>query len=558
MLPTAKMKLSELNPHLICVLCGGYLIDATTIMRCLHSFCKTCIVHYLQTSHYCPVCTGLVHKKNPFSELRSDHLLQNIVYKAVPGLFTDEMSRRRACYKNQDQETDAEAIGKRSVEIGKRIIISPEENISLSLEFTTNLSACDDIETENQTIDIRYLLCPAAVTIGNLKKFLRMKFSLLDTYLVDLYHEDEVLLDNYSLVDVAYISSWNGQDVLKLSYSIYENPAKRLKRAKSIDNVRCNNDDSGIEDGNQSFESSPSTDTSMLNDSGQGLECDMNKTEVLKPLEIATDSSMEETSAKIEPDISVSEQTDINTINDTETTCDQNKECIPNENPAPNSICSNDISLPSVSNTNDRTSGSGECPEVVESLFKDEEDVVIDKLDETVNRIIAETDNETDAMDQSTEKKTIDVRRFSNASTETEIHDSSVSVQTDVQCCSDSLGLTLCVEHTHTCTQTHDSISGSNGSCADVGMQTTPVSPAKQCSVQDKGTQHNGCESERTDKVACSAHKSHSKSEEKVSKETDKSCSGVCNGHSVKPRNEKLVVKLSKEKDSESYTATIS
>ncbi|XP_033762215.1 protein suppressor 2 of zeste-like [Pecten maximus] len=552
MLPTAKMKLSELNPHLICVLCGGYLIDATTIMRCLHSFCKTCIVHYLQTSHYCPVCTGLVHKKNPFSELRSDHLLQNIVYKAVPGLFTDEMNRRRACYKSKDRETEINIVGQRSVEIGRRIIISPEEKISLSLEFSTNLTSCEDIEGENQTIDVRYLLCPAAVTIGNLKKFLRLKFSLADTYLIDLYHEDEVLLDSYNLVDVAYISTWNGKDVLKLCYAIYENPAKRLKRAKSIDNVRCNNDDSGIEDGNQSFESSPSADTSLLNDSGQGLECDMSKSEDLKFSEMSADNSMDESNTTVEP--AVSEQNDSKTISDTENKCDLNKESVPNENPAPYYMCSNDVSLTSVSNTNDRTSGSGECPEAMESLFKDEEDVVIDKLDETVNRIIAETDNETDAVDHSVEKKTIDVRRFSNASTETETHDSSVSVQTDVQCCSDSLGLTISVEQTHTCTQTHDSISGSNGGSTDVGMQTTPVSsPAKPCSVQDKGTQHNGCESERPDKI-----KSHSKTDDKGSKESDKSCSGVCNGHSVKPRNEKLVVKLSKEKDSESYTATIS
>ncbi|OWF54298.1 uncharacterized protein LOC110445340 [Mizuhopecten yessoensis] len=554
MLPTAKMKLSELNPHLICVLCGGYLIDATTIMRCLHSFCKTCIVHYLQTSHYCPVCTGLVHKKNPFSELRSDHLLQNIVYKAVPGLFTDEMNRRRACYKNQEQDT--EILGQRSAEIGKRIIISPGENISLSLEFTTNLASCDDIEVEHRTVDNRYLLCPAAVTISNLKKFLRMKFSLSDTYLIDLYHEDEVLLESYSLVDVAYISTWNGQDVLKLSYAIYENPAKRFKRTKSIDNVRCNNDDSGIEDGNQSFESSPSTDTSMLNDSGQGLDCDVNKMEELKPPETSTDTSTEENNTIDEPD--VCEQDGINTVSDTETTCDENKERVPNENPAPYYVCSNDATLTSVSNTNDRTSGSGECPEVVESLFKDEEEVVIDKLDETVNRIIAETDNESDVVDHSVEKKTIDTRRFSNASTETESHDSSVSVQTDMQCCSDALGLTFNVEQTHTCTQTHDSISCSNGSSADVGMQTNPMSPAKQCSVQDKGTQHNGCESERPEKVTCPTQKSHSKADDKGSKESEKSCSGVCNGHSVKPRTEKLVVKLSKEKDSESYTATIS
>ena len=32
-----SMKLQELNAHIMCVLCGGYLVDATTIVECLHS-----------------------------------------------------------------------------------------------------------------------------------------------------------------------------------------------------------------------------------------------------------------------------------------------------------------------------------------------------------------------------------------------------------------------------------------------------------------------------------------------------------------------------------------
>lgn len=34
-----SMKLQDLNSHILCVLCGGYLVDATTIVECLHS-CK--------------------------------------------------------------------------------------------------------------------------------------------------------------------------------------------------------------------------------------------------------------------------------------------------------------------------------------------------------------------------------------------------------------------------------------------------------------------------------------------------------------------------------------
>ncbi|KAL1122216.1 hypothetical protein AAG570_003621 [Ranatra chinensis] len=32
-----RVKLTEVNPHLVCVLCHGYFVDATTIAECLHS-----------------------------------------------------------------------------------------------------------------------------------------------------------------------------------------------------------------------------------------------------------------------------------------------------------------------------------------------------------------------------------------------------------------------------------------------------------------------------------------------------------------------------------------
>lgn len=148
---TTRIKITELNPHLMCVLCGGYFIDATTIIECLHSceqnssnfisfnffmgqnqlispeaakceicwikfkhsqssffsaakciscscsllnsiwllrkcfqissdinsffficfaVCKMCIVRYLETSKYCPICDVQVHKTKPLLNIR--------------------------------------------------------------------------------------------------------------------------------------------------------------------------------------------------------------------------------------------------------------------------------------------------------------------------------------------------------------------------------------------------------------------------------------------------------------------------------------------------------
>ena len=42
----SKLRLTEVSPHLICALCGGYLIDATTIVECLHS-CKLLLIIFI-------------------------------------------------------------------------------------------------------------------------------------------------------------------------------------------------------------------------------------------------------------------------------------------------------------------------------------------------------------------------------------------------------------------------------------------------------------------------------------------------------------------------------
>ena len=37
------INLSEPTPYILCSICKGYLINAITITKCLHTFCKSCI-----------------------------------------------------------------------------------------------------------------------------------------------------------------------------------------------------------------------------------------------------------------------------------------------------------------------------------------------------------------------------------------------------------------------------------------------------------------------------------------------------------------------------------
>uniref|UniRef100_A0A8C5GRZ2 Polycomb group RING finger protein 1 n=1 Tax=Gouania willdenowi TaxID=441366 RepID=A0A8C5GRZ2_GOUWI len=99
-----KLKIKDLNEHIVCYLCAGYFIDATTITECLHTFCKSCIVKYLQTSKYCPMCNIKIHETQPLLNLKLDRVMQDIVYKLVPGLQESEDKRIKEFYQSRGLE----------------------------------------------------------------------------------------------------------------------------------------------------------------------------------------------------------------------------------------------------------------------------------------------------------------------------------------------------------------------------------------------------------------------------------------------------------------------
>ncbi|KAK3101896.1 hypothetical protein FSP39_007151 [Pinctada imbricata] len=245
---TVRIKITELNPNLICVLCGGYYIDACTIIECLHSFCRTCITNYLQSSKYCPICDAMVHKTKPLLYVKSDKTLQDLVYKLVPGLYKNEMKRRREYYAQHSSEATPRPSSnteERGIEDPDRLIYTADEKISLSLELQSDMvpSEAFKADSENnpdclQKKDVRYLQCPAAVSMFHLKKFLRLKFELPNKYKIDIYHSDEPLKDFFTLMDVAYIYMWRRTAPLRLLYTVYEKASKKRKCAGTAEMAR--------------------------------------------------------------------------------------------------------------------------------------------------------------------------------------------------------------------------------------------------------------------------------------------------------------------------------
>ncbi|KAM4749750.1 LOW QUALITY PROTEIN: polycomb complex protein BMI-1-like [Anableps anableps] len=217
-----RVKITDLNPLLTCPLCAGYLIDATTIVECLHSFCKTCIVAFLETNKFCPRCDVQVHKTCPQLSIRADKTLQDIVYKLVPGALQDEMKRRRDFYAENRELEPGEVV--------ETFNIAEDEIISLSIQFyeRNRSNERQRSERKRQSNGKRFLQCPAAMSVMHLAKFLRSKMDIPNNYRVEVLYGDEPLKDYYTLMDIAYFYEWRRTGPIPLQYLV--KPTRKRRR----------------------------------------------------------------------------------------------------------------------------------------------------------------------------------------------------------------------------------------------------------------------------------------------------------------------------------------
>ncbi|XP_051118618.1 E3 ubiquitin protein ligase DRIP2-like [Andrographis paniculata] len=81
-----KVKRDAVAPCMTCPLCHKLLHDATTVIECLHTFCRKCIYKKLSSDEEedcCPICNihlGCV----PLEKLRADHKWQDVRSKIFP------------------------------------------------------------------------------------------------------------------------------------------------------------------------------------------------------------------------------------------------------------------------------------------------------------------------------------------------------------------------------------------------------------------------------------------------------------------------------------------
>ena len=115
-----KFPLSNLTEHLMCTLCGGYYRDCHTIVDCLHSFCRSCLILFFEKNgltgnKHCPAC-DVELGPHPFKrhtsistiQILPDRTLQEIVDKMLPSFKEEEIRKERDFYARRDIKLKAE------------------------------------------------------------------------------------------------------------------------------------------------------------------------------------------------------------------------------------------------------------------------------------------------------------------------------------------------------------------------------------------------------------------------------------------------------------------
>ncbi|XP_055335476.1 polycomb group RING finger protein 3-like [Paramacrobiotus metropolitanus] len=168
--------------HLIqCKLCNGVLVNSTTIIECLHTFCKSCLVKHLQKADSCPMCGNVVHQSEAlrYQYISHDRTFQDVVDALLPEIKKNELERERQFYL-EHPELPNPRMGENGAAFfpavsGSQPAVLPVRKITASDCHRNDVQISVQLECKSSALKPlkrRYLLCSIFTEIHHLKKFL--------------------------------------------------------------------------------------------------------------------------------------------------------------------------------------------------------------------------------------------------------------------------------------------------------------------------------------------------------------------------------------------------
>lgn len=214
----APIKLTNINEHLQCGICNGYITDATTITDCLHSFCKPCIFHYFGTiDHHCPTCNTSVKDVN--ESIRSDSRLQRLIYNMVPGLLQEELAKREKYFENASDIELAEKAFTRQTWVNLKL-------------YSEQIKAAPSRASSHDGLYVKYIQCLAETPVRIIAKLIRNKFAVPSNYKIKLTHEGQLLKEEENFLEVFTSFIVDKDEIFDIKYDI-----KKTKHRRSLKNI---------------------------------------------------------------------------------------------------------------------------------------------------------------------------------------------------------------------------------------------------------------------------------------------------------------------------------
>uniref|UniRef100_A0A8R1I009 RING-type domain-containing protein n=1 Tax=Caenorhabditis japonica TaxID=281687 RepID=A0A8R1I009_CAEJA len=183
---TVKYNMEVLNPFITCGVCDGYIVDATTIIDCMHTFCKSCLLGYFESdNNSCPTCGTFIHGSHPLHYVTYDRAVNELVNQFVPKLEKEELEMRkkflRDCREALGIDTVAEDREKRERLERERVTGTNRCYAEEPPRYSHHRDDCQVTVkllpgTPNLPLVARpFIVCSEMTTMNTLKKYLALQ-----------------------------------------------------------------------------------------------------------------------------------------------------------------------------------------------------------------------------------------------------------------------------------------------------------------------------------------------------------------------------------------------
>lgn len=157
----------SIREQIVCKLCDGLFREPYTIARCLHSFCKSCLLVATSADYYqCPTC-GLYLGKDLFKFAIPDRKMQDLIDKT---LFPQVAK--------MDEEMEAEFYHARGIKRKSGVLLKDESNSPQKLKKQAQDIVFHLQPEQHSTLsrlNLPFLKTQGTIRIDQIKKLLHLR-----------------------------------------------------------------------------------------------------------------------------------------------------------------------------------------------------------------------------------------------------------------------------------------------------------------------------------------------------------------------------------------------